>query len=335
MSSNELTVETHAFGSTSLRASEYGLGCARIGGIFKREPGEFANILATAYDAGLTFFDTANIYSQGESEELIGRVFRQRRDRIIIASKAGFVLPARRQFVAGLKPLVRPVLKTLRISRRHLPSAVRGSLSQDFSGAALRKALEGSLRRLRTDRLDLLQLHAPPQAVVESGDWIETVEALKREGKIREYGVSCESPTATLAALEHAGVASIQVALNLLDREELVAIEYARTRGVAVIARECLANGLLVKDVTRADVRSYVSSDDEAQRKADAIERWRGVGRERHVPVARLALAYVNGLPGVSVTLIGVSRLEQLRALVAAGLPPRAEAQCDRQVFSE
>lgn len=333
--SKELNIEMHRIGSTDLRASEYGLGCARIGGIFKREPAEFASILSAAYDLGITFFDTSNIYTQGESETLIGRVLRQKRDRIVIASKAGFVLPARRQFVAGLKPLVRPVLKRLRISRQHLPSAVRGELSQDFSPAALRKALDGSLRRLRTDYLDLLQLHAPPLGVVQGGEWVETLEALKREGKIRHYGVSCESPQATMAALEYPGVASIQVAVNLLDRQELAAIRRAGERGIAVIARECLANGLLVKDVAREDVGKYVGSAEEASAKADAIERWRDTARQRRTTLAQLALAYVNGLDAVSVTLIGVSRLEQLQALAAAGLPPRAEARTDRAAFSE
>jgi aryl-alcohol dehydrogenase-like predicted oxidoreductase len=330
-----MTIEIHRFGSTDLRVSEYGLGCARIGGIFKRDPAEFTDILAAAYDAGITFFDTSNIYSQGESEALIGRVFRQRRDRIVIASKAGFVLPARRQVVASLKPLVRPVLKALRISRRQLPTAVAGQLSQDFSPTALRRAVEGSLRRLHTDYLDLLQLHAPPPEVVEGGDWIEALELLKREGKIRHFGVSCESPQATLAALRHASVASIQVAVNLLDRQELEAIRLAAERGCAVIARECLAKALLAKDVGRGDVRRYVDSDEEAARKADALERWRETARQRHATLAQLALAYVNGLAGVSTTLIGVSRPEQLRTLVTAGLPARRHARADRSPFSE
>jgi aryl-alcohol dehydrogenase-like predicted oxidoreductase len=329
------SIAVRRFGSTDLYVSEFGLGCARIGGIFKREPAEFINLLSAAYDVGITFFDTANIYSQGESEELIGRAFRTRRERVVIATKAGFVLPARRQVVARLKPIVRPMLKAFGISRQHLPSAVRGAVSQDFSPAGLREAVEGSLRRLRTDHLDLLQLHAPAPEVVESGEWVDALEALKREGKIRYYGASCESPEASLAALKHPGVSSIQVAINLLYREELAAIRSAAANGVAVIGRESLANGLLVKDLPREHVRRYVDSDEEAERKADAIERWRDVAGRYGLTLAQLALSYVNGLDGIGVTLVGVSRLTQLDAIAAAGLPPRTAVQNDRSPFTE
>src|SRR5262245_48508486 len=157
-----IDIEIRPFGNTDLRVSEFGLGCARIGGIFKREPGEFVKILSAALDSGINFFDTADVYSQGESETLIGRAFRHRRHEIVIATKAGYVLPSQRRVVARLKPLVRPVVAALRLSRHHLPGAVRGSLAQDFSPAHLRKSLEGSLRRLRTDHVELFQLHSPP-----------------------------------------------------------------------------------------------------------------------------------------------------------------------------
>jgi len=81
-----------------------GPDCARIGGIFKQDPNEFLNLLSVAFDAGINFYDTADIYSQGESERLLGRVFRDRRDRVVIASKAGFLLPAQRKLLARLKP---------------------------------------------------------------------------------------------------------------------------------------------------------------------------------------------------------------------------------------
>jgi aryl-alcohol dehydrogenase-like predicted oxidoreductase len=103
------------------------------------------------------------MYSQGESEALIGRAFRRRRHReIVIASKAGYCLPARRMLAARLKPFLRPLIQLLKIRRDRLPAGARGALAQDFSPGYLRKAVEGSLRRLRTDYLDLFQLHSPP-----------------------------------------------------------------------------------------------------------------------------------------------------------------------------
>src|SRR5262245_13448213 len=128
-------IKRRRFGATDLVVSELGLGCARIGGIFQNEPEDFVRLLSAAIDAGINVFDTSNIYCQGESEKLIGRAFRHRRDEIVIASKAGYVLPSQRRLIARIKPIVRPLIRALGVSRRHLPAAVSGSLTQDFSPA--------------------------------------------------------------------------------------------------------------------------------------------------------------------------------------------------------
>src|SRR5690349_6530567 len=94
------------FGTTALRVSTLGLGCARIGGIFQRDSRSFVDLLAAARDRGINFFDTADMYSQGESEALIGRTFRRKRDRIVIATKVGYCLPAQRKLIARIKPIV-------------------------------------------------------------------------------------------------------------------------------------------------------------------------------------------------------------------------------------
>src|SRR5882724_3233485 len=134
------------------------------------------------------------MYSQGESEKLLGRAFRGRRHRVVLASKAGYCLPTQRRVIARLKPIVRPIIRLLGIKRENLPAAVLGAPSQDFSPAYLRRAIEGSLRRLGTDHLDLFQLHSPPALIVERGDWAAALDVLRREGKIRWYGVSCDTP---------------------------------------------------------------------------------------------------------------------------------------------
>src|SRR5581483_11951507 len=180
---------THAisrqrFGSTDLTVSQYGLGCARIGGIFQSDPSAFVKLLCAANDAGINFFDTADIYSQGESERLLGRALGRRRNDIVIATKAGYLLPAQRRLVARIKPFVRPLIRLTGFRRQHVPGSVRGSLAQDFSGRHLRKAVEDSLRRLRTDRIDLFQLHSPPAAQINQGDWLDLLSRLKWEGKL-------------------------------------------------------------------------------------------------------------------------------------------------------
>jgi aryl-alcohol dehydrogenase-like predicted oxidoreductase len=307
------------FGRTDLTVSELGLGCARIGGVFKSNAGEFAKLLTAALDGGVNFFDTADMYSQGESEQLIGRAFRRRRSEVVIATKAGYVLPSQRKLVARIKPFVRPAVRLLGLSRKHLPSAVRGELVQNFSPSYLTGAVEGSLRRLRTDYLDLLQLHSAPAEIVQAGDWLGALESLKQAGKIRHYGISCDTVDAATAALKYSGVSSLQVPVSLLSREFLPVLDSAQKAGVGVIARECLANGLLVKELSVDQIRSYCQSDAEAEEKAARIAEYRQDAGERGSPLAQFALQWVTRLNGVSVTLIGVSNLQQLETLLAHG----------------
>jgi len=319
-------MDVRRFGNTDLRVSEYGLGCARIGGIFQRDSAGFLDLLTAARDAGIVFYDTADMYSQGESETLIGRAFRRQRDRIVIATKAGYCLPAQRRFIARIKPFVRPLIQLLKLKRTQLPAAVRGALAQDFSPAYLTRAVEGSLKRLKTDYVDLLQMHSPPAEIVERGDFIDALEQMKRAGKIRYYGVACDTVEAALAALRYPGVSSLQVAVNLLERRAAEAVlPRAHEQGVAVIARETLANGLLVKDAAEIDLKKYCQSPEEESLRAEQLERYRAEARGAGESLARHSLEYVTRLNGVSVSLLGVSRLGQLRSLLRE--LPSAEAE--------
>jgi aryl-alcohol dehydrogenase-like predicted oxidoreductase len=310
-------VETRAFGSTDLSVSRVGLGCARIGGIFQRDAGGFVDLLAAARDGGINFFDTADMYSQGESEQLIGRAFRGVRHRVVLASKAGFCLPARRKFAARLKPLLRPVIRLLKLRRDRLPTGARGALSQDFSPAYLRRAVEGSLRRLRTDHLDLFQLHSPPLDVVQRGDWEPALEAMRHSGMIRYYGVSCDTIEVGLAALKYPGVSSVQFPLNLLERRaaESLSPQLAANK-IAGIARECLANGLLAKGADEVDPTLFCPTETERAKRAERLAELRREASARGVTLARLAMDYAVGVPGVSVALVGARNLEQLKGLL-------------------
>jgi len=308
------------FGRTDLEVSEFGFGCARIGGIFQRDAADYLKLLTAALDAGINFFDTADIYSQGESESLLGRAFRGRRGEVILASKAGYVLPVQRRMVARIKPLVRPLLRLVGLRRHHLPSAVRGSPVQDFSPAHLRRALEGSLRRLGTDFLDLFQLHSPPAEVVQRGEWLDAVHRFKEEGKIRYYGISCDSPDAAEAALRYPTLSAIHVSLSLLEQRSLAVIGKARKQEVAVIARECLANGLLVKDASEVDLSSYWQSAEEIQTRGAQLQSYRAQAAAGGRTLAELALRFVSSQPGVTVSLVGASNLRQLQALSRTGI---------------
>jgi aryl-alcohol dehydrogenase-like predicted oxidoreductase len=317
-------MERRPFGKTDLMVSRFGLGCARIGGIFQGDSTGFVDLLSAALEEGINFFDTADMYSQGESEALIGRAFRGARNRIVIASKAGYCLPQRRRLVALLKPILRPAIRRLGIRRDRLPSAARGALTQDFSAHYLRQAVEGSLRRLRTDHLDLFQLHSPPTEVLERGDWEPALEGLKQAGKIRYYGVACDTVEAGLVALRYPGVSSLQFTLNLLElRAAGELLPQAVARGVAGIARECLANGILAKRVEEIDLAAFTQSLEERQRKEEQLGECRQRAAEAGRSLTRMALEYVAGVEGVSVALLGARSVDQLRGLLGQ-MAPRA-----------
>jgi aryl-alcohol dehydrogenase-like predicted oxidoreductase len=317
-------MELRKFGGTSLQVSAIGLGCARIGGIFKDEPQSFVRLLSSALDGGINFFDTADMYSQGESETLLGRAFAGKRDQVIFASKAGYRLPAQRRAIARIKPLVRPLIKLLKLKRENLPSVVRGAPTQDFSGAYLRGCIEGSLRRLKTDRLDLFQLHSPPAASVAHGDWVQALSRLRDEGKIRWYGVSCDDALAARAALQIPGVSALQLPLSLIEHgiaDEILPL--ARARNIAVIAREILANGLLAKELSQLDLKNYCATMEEQGRRREQLAKVEQLAREQGTSVQRLALQYAADRPGVSVALVGLRTQEQLARTLALLQEPR------------
>jgi aryl-alcohol dehydrogenase-like predicted oxidoreductase len=312
-------MQAKAFGKSSLVVSEYGLGCARVGGIFQSGSAGFLDLLSFAFDRGITFFDTADMYSQGESEALIGKALRGKRDRIVIASKAGYKLPTQRRLAGKLKPLLRPVIQALKIRRDRLPSASRGALSQDFSPKYLRGAVEGSLKRLRTDYLDVLQLHSPPLEVIERGEYLSGLQELQRAGKVRYFGIAVDTLEAGKAALAVPGIASLQFTLSLLEQQAASELfPRALAQGVGVIARECLGNGLLAKPADQIDLKANCSSAEQEAERVRQLADLRRAAEARGRSLLQDAVAYPPGVPGVSVTLLGARNVEQLSGLLDA-----------------
>jgi aryl-alcohol dehydrogenase-like predicted oxidoreductase len=310
-------MQVRQLGATDLRVSALGLGCARIGGIFQGDARGFIDLLSAAHDAGINFFDTADMYSQGESELLLGRAFAGRRDQVVIASKAGYRLPGQRRLAARLKPLLRPVIRLLKLKRSALPAAVRGAPSQDFSPAYLQTAVEGSLRRLRTDYLDLFQLHSPPADVVARGEWAEALERMKRAGKVRYYGVSVDSIEAGQAALAYPGISSLQLVISLLEQDAVqTLLPRARARRLGVIARETLGNGLLIKDARDVVLDAYCATPQQKVRRTQQLADYRREAAADGKTLAGLALDWVGRLEGVSVALVGARSREQLAGLL-------------------
>jgi aryl-alcohol dehydrogenase-like predicted oxidoreductase len=303
----------NAFGKTGLSVSEIGFGGSRIGGVFadKNSSKETLNVLRKALDSGITFYDTADMYAQGESESLIGMAFRGRREQVILATKGGYCLPARRNIIKRIKPLVRPIVQALGLQRAKLSAGISGTLSQDFSPSHLTKALETSLKRLQTDYVDLYQLHSPRAPFLQSaafGAALETLEKLKGQGKLRFYGVATEVPEDAPLCLSAPGIASVQLGFGLLDLEALEqgTLATAKARGLAIIARGCFGGGLLKDDLDGTLLRASTP-------KWQRILALRSLSQSTGRSLLDMALQFCRGTAAVSVTLLGMRTENHLR----------------------
>src|ERR1700704_1384701 len=180
--------------------------------------------LDAACDAGINFYDTADMYSQGESEILVGKAFRKKRDKVFIATKGGYCLPGRKRLIQLIKPFAKPIVRALGLRRSAVPASLSGTVSQDFSPGYLREAVEASLRRLQSDHIDLYQLHSPPREELTGSrlqDALGLLGRLKTEGKIREYGIALDSVYDAVHCLDMEGLASLQMPFGLMDLQAL------------------------------------------------------------------------------------------------------------------
>lgn len=310
----ELRVQYRRFGKTELSVSEIGFGCARIGGIFQgTSRADCRHTLWNALDAGVTFFDTADMYCNGESEEILGAAFVGVRQRVVIASKAGYTVPRQRHLAMKIKPILRPLIRLAGIRRHRLPAGVTGSLRQNFSAAYLVKSVEGSLKRLRTDYLDLLQLHSPPPAVLQAGDFLAPLDKLRGEGKIRYYGVSCETVEDAALCLQYPSIDALQLEISLLATHALrEVVPRCARRGWSVVARECFGGGLLAKPIAEVDLTNMIDDPDRRDVLRTRLERVQEAAEKRGCSTRQLALDYVLDQEGVSVALLGMRTDEHL-----------------------
>jgi len=260
-------------------------------------------ILEASVESGVTVFDTADVYGDGRSEQIIGTFIRAHPD-IFVATKMGRRLPQERE---------------------------------NYSMANFRSWTDRSRTNLGVDTLDLVQLHCPPTEVIESDEVFDYLDALVSEGVIARYGVSVETADQALAAIARPAVSSVQIILNAFRLKPLDAVlPAASDAGVAIIARVPLASGLLSGKYTRDTV--FAANDHRTfNRHGEAFdvgETFSGVDFERGVaaageftelaasvglsaPVA--ALAWVAQLPGVTTVIPGARSVEQARANASAG----------------
>ena len=297
-------------GNTDLQVSVLGLGCSRLGGTIENRNDRTAKlILSKAHEYGINFFDTADIYAQGNSEKLIGEVFRTKRTQVIIASKVGYRLNTAVSVGGKIKPILRQLTRLLPSLRTYLEKARASQMSQDFSAVYLKRAVEDSLKRLQTDYLDLLQLHSPLPSVLKREGLFEPLDELKQEGKIRYYGVACRDLEDAELCVSYAGVSSIQIPLNHLNaaKHELVAT-LKRSSNTGILAGRPFASGMLF---------------DQQQRHSDFR---RTSPKETHT-MAQIVLRSLFRIPWVSTVIAGITNPEHLRENVRSieSSPPSSE----------
>ena len=299
------------FGNTGWKVSEIGFGGARIGGLLAQDGGRTGALrtLAAAADAGINFYDTADMYGQGESEVLIGRAFRNSRDKVIIATKVGYRLTAQKKLVQLIKPFAKPIVKALGLKRAVTPATAAGPIPQYFSPAYLRGAVEASLRRLQSDYIDIYQLHSPSSAFMASsefGDALATLAQLKSEGKVRAYGVALDKVDDARPCLDQAGLASIQLPFGLLDIEAMDGTFQAiAQRGIGIISRGCFAGGGLKESLSSEELRAF-------EPKWERVLRLREIAKRYGRTPLEAALQFSLREPRIGVTILGMRRPEHV-----------------------
>jgi aryl-alcohol dehydrogenase-like predicted oxidoreductase len=204
-------MEKRQIGNSDLYISKMGLGCMSLGTDEKKAK----EIVQTALENGINYFDTADLYDFGKNEEIVGNSLKDVRDDVVIATKAG-----------------------------NRWNDVKEGWRWDPSKDYLKSAVKDSLSRLKVDYIDLYQLHG---GTIEDNfeESIEAFEELKTEGYIRQYGISSIRPNVIKRFLNHSSIQSVMMQYSLLDRRPEEWMDLLEDHGVSIIARGPLAKGLL------------------------------------------------------------------------------------------
>jgi aryl-alcohol dehydrogenase-like predicted oxidoreductase len=311
-------LEYRNLGETGMRVSAVSLGTWAFGSEWGAvSDDESYAALNRAIDLGVNFLDTADVYGDGRSERLIGRLLQERSgEEIFVATKAG---------------------------RRLDPHTAEGYNYENLS-----RFVERNLENLRLEALDLLQLHCPPTDVYRQDETFEALDRLHEAGKVKNYGVSVEKVEEARMALDYPSVKTVQIIFNIFRQkpaEEFFPI--AEEKNIGVLARVPLASGLLSGKMT-AD-REFASDDHRNfNREGQAFDRGetfsgvslesglaaaeelKGLVPEGHT-LAQLALRWILMHPAVSCAIPGAKRLDQVEDnLAAIDMPPLSEETMER-----
>ncbi len=320
-------MKRRSLGRTGFAVSEIGFGAWAIGGNkFGNSYGptddvEAKKAIRRAVDLGCNFFDTADVYGHGHSEHLLGDALIKLRDKVLIATKVGGNFYNR-----DVHPLLRDrVAQAMGTPFKQIRPDVPLPVTHDanFTPGYLRFAVVKSLERLRTDHIDLLQLHNPSPQQISAMETYGVLEDMKREGLIRAYGVSVHSPEEGLAAIQATMPDVVQVVYNLARRQaEDRFLPAARAANVGVIVREPLANGFLAGRYTteskweKGDIRARMPGPYVAQMVALA-EQIKAEAAKTGATAAQLALKFPLDNPAVSTVIVGMKTAAQVEENLA------------------
>lgn len=308
-------MQTRLLGKTGYQVSEIALGTWQVGGGWGKpfDADSAAQIIRTALEQGINFIDTADVYSNGLSEQAVSRSARSWPGSVIVATKCG---------------------------RRLDPHTAAG-----YNRGNITRFVDDSLRNMSVEALDLIQLHCPPTDVYYRPEVFDVLDDLKRQGKIRHYGVSVERIEEALKAIEYPGVETVQIIFNLFRlRPAELFFEQAKKKNVGIIVRVPLASGLLTGRLTRLsrfEPEDHRTFNREGQA-FDKGETFSGVDYDiglqavdalrdifpADYSLAQIALRWILMFDAVSCIIPGASRPEQvLSNVAAAGIPPLTDSQ--------
>jgi len=263
-------------GKSSLNISKIGFGCMSL----KRDQKDFNQIIDAAIDLGINYFDTADLYDKGMNETLLGKAFKGKRDKVIIATKAG------NQWRAD-------------------GSGWDWNPRKDY----ILKCADESLKRLQVDYIDLFQSHG---GTMEDNidETIEAFEILVKQGKIRYYGLSSIRPNVIREFVKRSNIVSVMTQYNLLDRRpEESTLQLLHENNIGVLVRGSVASGLLVNKPAKPYLNFNESQVAAAAKAIQSVS-----SNERNA--AQTAIQYVLKNPAVTAAVVGIRTMEQLKEAV-------------------
>ncbi|MGG2095599.1 aldo/keto reductase [Bacillus sp. S13(2024)] len=278
-------MRTRQLGNSDLYVSEIGLGCMSLG----TNETEAIRITHEALDLGINFLDTADLYNYGLNEEFVGKALQGKREQVVLATKVG-----------------------------NRWTEEKNGWSWDPSKAYIKEEIKESLRRLKTDYIDLYQLHG---GTIEDNidEVIETFEELKQEGIIRHYGISSIRPNVIRQYAERSNIVSVLMEYNILNRRPEEWFPFLQEHNISVIARGPLAKGLLTSNneqkLAKVKEKDYLSYNyDEVKL---IVSRVKEITNNRSL--TETALQYCLHTQATAALIPGASSIDQLRENVKAG----------------